>query len=68
MVDYSPWGCKESDTTERLNTHKKVASGEDQWLPVPPHDSLGQLVLSEIHSVLGSLSFQALVKDFTLPQ
>ena len=21
LVDYSPWGCKESDTTERLNFH-----------------------------------------------
>ena len=21
MVDYSPWGCKESDTTEHTHTH-----------------------------------------------
>ena len=24
---YSPWGCKESDTTERLSTHTHVNSG-----------------------------------------
>ena len=21
LIGYSPWGCKESDTTERLHTH-----------------------------------------------
>ena len=24
LVDYSPWGCKESDTTERLHFHFHV--------------------------------------------
>ena len=24
MVGYSPWGCKESDTTERLSTAQKM--------------------------------------------
>ena len=23
LVGYSPWSCKESDTTERLSTHKE---------------------------------------------
>ena len=23
LVCFSPWGCKESDTTERLNSNKK---------------------------------------------
>ena len=26
MAVYSPWGCKESDTTERLSTHIHYAS------------------------------------------
>ena len=28
LADYSPWGCKESDTTERLS-HITVWSGRD---------------------------------------
>ena len=26
LAGYSPWGCKESDTTERLNTHTHTNS------------------------------------------
>ena len=28
LVVYSPWGCKESDTTEQLNTHTQCLSNE----------------------------------------
>ena len=27
LVDYSPWGGKESDTTEPLSTHRRDVSG-----------------------------------------
>jgi len=27
LADYNPWGCKESDMTERLSTH----SGIEKW-------------------------------------
>ena len=27
LVGYSPWGCKESDTAERLNTQKVQVQG-----------------------------------------
>ena len=27
LAGYSPWGCKESDMTERLNTHAKQIYG-----------------------------------------
>ena len=36
-VGYSPWGCKESDTTDQLSIHKnylgyeKVISGMESW-------------------------------------
>ena len=38
LAGHSPWGCKESDTTERLNHHKhhgkgEVSSFEDALLP-----------------------------------
>ena len=26
LVGYSPWGCKESDTTERLSMHRRFAN------------------------------------------
>ena len=32
LVGYSPWGCKESDTTERLNHHQ-----QDTRAPISPH-------------------------------
>ena len=35
LVGYSPWGCKESDTTERLNfllSLSKVVMGHPLWL------------------------------------
>ena len=32
MVGYSPWGCKESDTTERLSTHTWSQKIETQEL------------------------------------
>ena len=41
LVGYSPWGCKESDTTERLHStplHIQDSAGED------PSESLGQQV------------------------
>ena len=31
---YSPWGCKELDTTERLNTHSTVNQKLHKQLPV----------------------------------
>ena len=44
LVGYSPWGRKESDTTERLHIHvplSRVSKGERSWLwpaavPLPP--------------------------------
>jgi len=29
LADFSPWGCKESDTTERLSTMYKVDTNEN---------------------------------------
>ena len=34
LVGYSPWGCKELDTTEQLNTQDKVVPGILQRLPI----------------------------------
>ena len=32
LVGYSPWGCKESDTTEQLSTqHHKNQDSESFW-------------------------------------
>ena len=30
LVGYSPWGCKESDTTERLHFHFSILPSEDK--------------------------------------
>ena len=35
LVGYSPWGRKESDTTERLNFHFLVASKRNQHKTAP---------------------------------
>ena len=40
-VGYSPWGCKESDTTERLHSHfhsqvDATGPSQTQWLMLPP--------------------------------
>ena len=34
LADYSPWGCKESDTTERLSTYhmERILSGTQRCL------------------------------------
>ena len=33
-MGFSPWGCKESDTTERLNTQEEKEGTEiSAWLP-----------------------------------
>ena len=32
---YSPWGCKESDTSERLSTSHSVGKEEMPWSLVP---------------------------------
>ena len=31
LVGYSPWGHKESDTTERLNNHQCTSAGSRLW-------------------------------------
>jgi len=37
LVGYSPWGCKESDTTERLHfTHFILYHWRRKWQPPPP--------------------------------
>ena len=43
LAGYSPWGCKESDTTEQLNNNK---TGDQCIRPVedPDAESLGSLV------------------------
>ena len=33
LVGYSPWGHKESDTTEQLSTHTQYHSNPEQVLP-----------------------------------
>jgi len=34
LVGYSPWGCKESDTTERLHLHLVLTTDQvDLWKP-----------------------------------
>ena len=34
LVGYSPWGCKELDTTERTkHTHNHSVEGYHLWLP-----------------------------------
>ena len=40
LVGYSPWGCKESNITERLSTHAyahAVFGPEDKKLDTVPH-------------------------------
>ena len=32
LVGYNPWGCKKSDTTQRLNNKKRLPSLIFQWL------------------------------------
>ena len=32
-MDYSPWGCKESDTTESLTLNKEAPTGKESWAP-----------------------------------
>ena len=55
LVGYGPWGCKESDTTERLHSHfhsqvDATGPSQTQWLMLPPgprpckvHVNLGSL-------------------------
>ena len=31
LVDYSPWGCKDLDMTEQLNTHTQLLDRIQQW-------------------------------------
>ena len=40
LVDYSPWGCKQSDTTEQLSTHAMhICSGIPNMIfPLIPSD------------------------------
>ena len=46
LVGYSPWGCKESDTTERLHfTHFILYHWRRKWQPTPvflPGESQGR--------------------------
>ena len=32
LIGYSPWGCKESDMTERLHFHLKLTEKSGNWL------------------------------------
>ena len=43
-MGYSPWGCKQSDTTERLSTH--TIDWEERWVP-KTEQGLGQEAVSE---------------------
>ena len=47
LVGYSPWGCKESDTTERLSTHAHThvtLDDQDSFSPLGNTVSLGRHV------------------------
>ena len=44
LVGCSPWGCKESDTTERLHFHFSLSCRRRKWQPTPvflPGESQG---------------------------
>jgi len=51
----SPWGCKESDTTEQLNDNKKKecgTDGEESWVQLQSHSSLIQWVMSSLAKIV----------------
>ena len=50
LVGYSPWGCKESDTTERLSTHSNVRENNNK--PT-------KLFLHELFAGVATLVFRA---------
>ena len=58
LVGYNPWGCKESDTTERLHfTHFIPYHWRRKWQPTPvflPGESHGQGSLAG-HGPRGSI-------------
>ena len=41
LENYSPWGCKELDTTEQLNTHRTTKKGEKY-----SHSKISQVILN----------------------
>ena len=56
-VDYNPWGCKESDITEHLNTAQKVSSPSPLVPSVPARIGLPHHLLfdSSLSHVINSL-------------
>ena len=59
LVGYSPCGCKESDTSEQLNTHTHTHTHTDNEIPEP---SLSELSVADTISVaLGEIILVRLI-------
>ena len=61
LVGYSPWGCKESDTTEQLHVHiPKITADGDCSHEIKRRLLLGRKVMTNLDSLLKS-------RDIALP-